>query len=306
MQKRSWSGGLAIAAVALLVVSCGARADRGARRDATKVAADTAAPISRKGTPMQQAQIVERIGRGDGSVISEVAPLGPGIARDIIPLASHADPEVRELALYCLNEAGGPEAPAVFAAALRDSVNAVRYRACLFLHRHHAPQQGPELRRLLRDEPDPYVRGELALILAEMGDGEAALLLRTRLPHEPDQDARDKYRLALARLGDGQERRDIYAALASDRVEERYRALGDFAYVGDRTQAARLLPLLDDERPAENVAPGGHARFVRLCDVTVRTLDALLAHPFPFRVEFTKEYSPEELRQAKAVLTPSR
>ncbi len=303
MQKRLRSGELAVAALALLVLSCGGNRDHADRRDTKGDAATSASP---KGTAMQQAQIIERIRQGDGSVIDEVAPLGPGITRDLIPLTSDADPEVRELALYCLNEAGGPEAPAVFAAALRDTVDTVRYRACLFLHRHHTPSQGPELLRLLRDEPDPYVRGELALILAEMGDREATPLLRARLPHEPDPEARDKHRLALARLEDGQERRDIHAALADASVEVRYRALRDFAYLGDRTQASRLLPLLDDERPAENVAPGGHARFVRLCDVTVRTLDALLAHPFPFPVEFTKQYSPEEIRQAKEVLATPR
>jgi HEAT repeat protein len=105
-------------------------------------------------------------------------------------------------------------------------------------------------------------------------------------------------RLALARLGDRPMVDAYLARLNDDDPAVRAGALRDLPYVDDRGLVQQVLPLLSDERDAENTGPGGYRLMIRVCDVAVQVLDDYCGHPFPFQVRLGKLYSDDELRSA--------
>jgi HEAT repeat protein len=257
---------------------------------------------------MPDTSLVHRILRKDWSVLSPPRALDstvPGGAADLRPLLAHDDSEVRELALYVLNAIGGDAARLAMLQALRDPDEIARARAATLLHRHCIAADRPALESELRENGDEFVREHAALMLGELGDPAAAGALREQEAAERDSDARWGITLALARLGDDQALAAVNAALRRERPSELAQALQDFRYVGSPHLVPQAVALLQDRRDAVNVG-GSHApRFVRVCDVAVNALSAVLDQPFPFTIEVARRYSEPELAQA-ASIAPAR
>jgi len=249
--------------------------------------------------------LTERILQKDWSILGPPPPTSLSAGRDaaeqVGSLAKHPDREVRELALNVLGALGGPVAHAVFLAALNDSDEIVRARACNLLHAHRDPADRPVLEKELKENPDEYVREHAALILGEMGDLAAVPALRDRKKIELDEHARWGMTLALARLKDHDAVAAVEQALHQEQASKRAEALEDFRYVGDPRLVRGVVLLLADERDAVNVG-GSHAPwYIRVCDVAVNALDAVLNHPFSFKVERGQRYTSQELKDAAEI-----
>lgn len=256
----------------------------------------------RKGAKMSASQIVERIRMKDWRIVQEPGSIGPDAVPAILPLLGEQDPEVRELALACLDDAGGEAAARAIVGALRDPEESVRAQAARSLPRHATAAHLSDLMKDVAASGDENVREHAALALGRIGNASTVNALHRRLGVEKDEDARHAMSLAMARLGD---------KAASKRFAERFRsrepkalaaALKDYAYVADPRFLPDVLPLLDDARDALNMAPSNAVFFVRVCDLAVVALDAALAHPFSFEVSQVKRYPPEELNQAREVV----
>src|SRR5215813_12580471 len=81
-------------------------------------------------------QLIDRVMAVDYAVVDGVKKAGPAAAPALDSLASNADPEVRELALVCLDEIGGVLAIDAFIRTLLDPEPMVRAAAMRGLHRH--------------------------------------------------------------------------------------------------------------------------------------------------------------------------
>lgn len=251
-------------------------------------------------------RLIERVRRKDLEVVSDMQSAGLSIVPRLLRLARHEDREVREIALYCLEQKGGRQARAAFVKALYDRDSQIRaISATRLLQKHHGPENLRALLDVLRRHRDDMVREYIALVVGKIGEPGALPALRKLLEAERNRLVKKNLRLAMARLGDERSRRSILDGLRAQDVETRVRALRGFAFMNDRRLVAHLLPLLGDERDAVNVAPAGHRAFVRICDLAVEVLDAVLLHPFSFQVgNFgrARKYSQAEIDAARRLV----
>ncbi len=249
---------------------------------------------------MRAEDLKDGILRKDWSVLSWPFPQGSdqGLVGEITPLARHQDPEVRELALAVLNKLGGPGAREVLLSALHDPDEGIRARASVFLHGHCQAGDRVALEQELASNADEFVREHSALILGELGDAEAASMLRARQPLESAASTRQAMTLALARLQDEQALSAVELALRRPQPVQRVTALDYFRYVGHPQLVPTVISLLQDTRDALNAGLSHGPLYIRVCDVAVNALDAVLDHPFPFKPEHGRRYTDQELKRA--------
>ena len=252
---------------------------------------------------MTPSQVVEHVKQKDWNIAEQPGNVGADAGPALLPLLDERDPQVRQLAVTCLNTAGGPSAKQGLLRALRDRTDTVRAAAARFLQGHFTKADVSILQRELSVSTDEYVREQIALLLGILG-GDVSFL-QARFITEKDEHARHAMSLALARLGETVHRQELIGRLQHDAPAGRVSALRDLPYVGDRGLLVHVLPLLDDTRPGMNVGPS-HGRFmIRICDMAVNAANELLGGPFSW-VQRVKRYSPQELEQAKMALSGIR
>lgn len=302
------SAGIVVGAVwALSLLVCSCRPDKDSAAQSATAAADepSPSPDEEKVRLMSADQVVEAIKTKDWTVVDPPDRIGPEAAEAILPLLDDEDREARELAVHCLDRAGGEKGKEGLLKALRDDYAMARAAAGRFLHAHVDESDLPVLLQELDSNEDEYVREQLALIIGRIGDEETITALGRKMKDEPDTHAQHALSLAMARLGDTRQVDAYTARLRAEDVESRVGALRDFEYLAQKRFLPHILPLLDDRRDGANVAPGGHHYFIRACDVAVNVVDKVFESPFPFASEQVKRYSDEELAQAKAAFANS-
>ncbi len=267
--------------------------------------AQTAGPAktARKARRMAPQQVADHVKKKDWSVVDNPGVIGSEAGPALLPLLNDPDPQVRELAVYSLNAAGGNAAREGLFKALHDRTDTVRSAACRFLDQRFTPEDVPALEKELSTNPDEYVRERVALMLGKAGKPAASTALTQQFAVERDEHAKRAQSLALARLGNALGRETVVARLKAEDPGQLAEALDDLVYVNDPKLLPETLPLLNDTRPAKNVGPSHGPFLIRVCDVAVNTIDAVLNHPFSFAVYQTRRYSQPELDSAKAVVS---
>jgi len=252
---------------------------------------------------MTPSQVAEHVKQKDWNIVERPGIVGADAGPELVPLLNDPDPQVRQLAVTCLDQAGGASAKEGLLKALHDRTDTVRAAAARFLKNHFGAADVPALERELSHSRDEFVREQIALLLGKVSAD--APFLQSTMATEPDEHARHAMSLALARLGDPGQRHELLQRLQQDQPAGRVSALRDLPYVNDRTLLPHLVPLLDDMRPGLNVGPSHGPFMLRVCDVTVNVANEMLGGLFPW-VQPVKHYSAAELQQVKAVLAGMR
>lgn len=255
---------------------------------------------------MSPPEVVAHVKKNDWKVIDTPGQVGPDAGPALLPLLDDPDPKVRELAVYCLDAAGGRPAAQGLMKALRDRSETVRDAALRFLERHAGPPDVPALETEVRQNPDAYVREKVALLVGKSRQPSALPPLQAQYAKESNTRTRHALSLALARLGDPMARQTVLGRLTEQDPGQLAEAVTDLIYVDDPKLLVHTAPLLDDVRQARNVGPSHGPIIKRVCDVVVETMDAMLNHPFSFGIFLARQYSPAELNEAKAVLARLR
>lgn len=275
------------------------------RRVVLVVAVLVANSASARGDDMTE-QLLRRVRQQDTEVVEAMKTVGPEIVPSLVRLARHGDRDVRELALYCLEQKGGQQARVAFVKALYDKDLQIRaIAASSFLQRHYGPENLSALLKVLRRHRDGLVREHVALVIGKIGQPRVVAALKRIRRAEKNRLVRNNIRLALARLGDKPSQKSILNGIRAEKIKVRLKAVRDFGYMNDRRLVVHLLPLLEDRRNAVNVAPSGHKAYVRMCDVAVEVLDAILDHPFSFQVGSigrVRSYSSKEIAEARSLI----
>jgi hypothetical protein len=251
---------------------------------------------------MPPQEVVEHVKRKDWKVIDIPGQVGPDAASALLPLLDHPDLKVRELAVYCLDAGGGKDASKGLFKALHDRSETVRDAAIRFLERHVNSTDVPALEMEVQKNPDPMVRETVALLLGRSRQPDAIPPLHVQHTREPNTRTKRALALALARLGDPTGRQVVLSRLTDADPGKVAEAVTDLIYVDDPKLLVHTALLLDDMRQGKNVGPSHGPIIKRVCDVVVETMDAMLNHPFSFRVSLAGKYSPAELAEAKGVL----
>lgn len=251
---------------------------------------------------MDTEQVVQALKDQNWDILSPPGRIPEEAAGAILPFLDDADGAVRELAVCCLDEAGGPQAKQGLLKALHDDSGAARSRAGQYLHKFVDAGDLPVLQRELESNRDEFVREQVALMIGRLGDAETIAVLRARAGGEQDEHARHALSLAMARLGDAREVEAYTTRLEAEAAETRASALQDFEYLQDRRYLPHILPLLDDVRDVVPLRRGNVLHYLRVCDVAINAADKALDPPFAFEVGPPTRYSDDQRAQAKAVL----
>ena len=256
-----------------------------------------------KDAKMSPQEVADRVRKADWTVIDVPEQVGPDAGPPVARLLENPDSQVRELAVKTLHLAGGAPARDGLLRALHDKSQMVRAAAVNLLPQHVTADDLPALETEVTANPDEYVREHVALIVGRLSQPGSVTALRRQFALEQDVHARRAEAMALARLGDSIGRDAIVARLHGTDPQERAAALSDLVYVNDRGLLREAAALLDDQRDAVNVGPSHGPYYIRVCDVAVNTIDALLGHAFGFTA-YDRRYSAEQIAQARAAAVP--
>ncbi len=255
---------------------------------------------------MSPQQVADLVKRNDWRVLDAPQVLTPQAGEALLPLVGDPNPQVRELAVNALSLTGGPAAKQGFYRALRDRIETVRAAAMNHLEKTYQAEDLPNLAREFTTNDHEYVRERIAIILGQSGGPGAAPYLQAQLAKEPDPDARHAISIALARLGDPGQQQAWMARFNDQNPQSRVKAIEDLKYIQDRRLLPYIAPAFDDTRIAKNVGPSHGPWYIRICDLAVLVLQAVLGQPLPFPVAETTRYDAQQLAMAKTIVAQIR
>ena len=230
---------------------------------------------------------------------------GPSALPELLALARNADGEVREIALYGLDEVADRRASPAFVAALLDPEPMVRGVAMRALLKRPDPAVYAELLDAYDQSPEPVVRHNVALILGRLGAPPVDLdELGKRHEAEADPFAQEGLVVALAKLGDEGARDRFVELLHASRGRDRGRFLEHGSYLAERWLLPALAPLLDDLTPLLRIGVDGlpGPEYLRACDMALNLAARISAWGFSFPIDGATNYSAGALAEVRHFL----
>ncbi len=230
---------------------------------------------------------------------------GPAALPELFSLARNTDGEVREIALYGLDEVADRRASPAFVEALLDPEPMVRGVAMRALHKRPDPAVHAALLDAFDQSPEPVVRHNIALILGRLGAPPVTLdELGKRFEAEADPFAEEGLIVAMAKLGHEAARDRFVELLHESRGRDRGRFLEHGDYLNDRWLLPALAPLLDDTTPLLRVGVDGlpGPEHLRACDLAVNLVARISGWGFSFTIGGRINYTPGDLAEVRHFL----
>lgn len=250
------------------------------------------------------AQVLEqKIVAKDSAAPALAKQLGASAEPVLEKMSHHPDGEVREVNIAAINEAAGPSRNKMLIAALGDQDINVRSAALRALWTSADAASLNQLQMQVGGNPDPYVRGELALIIGKISKKGEPGILTSRRAVERDGDANHKVVLALTKLGDGPAREAQKATLAAPDPQKRLKAVREYEYIDDPKMLIDLKPALGDVTDVYNInPPHAPARLVRLCDIAVNVVAKVAKVKLSFDGSERKRFEPNQIAEVVRVV----
>src|SRR5437764_13777362 len=117
---------------------------------------------------MNASELETKIAAKDGSAAELARQLGANAEPVLEKMSRHPDGEGREVNVQAISEAGGPSRNKMLINALGDSDINVRSAAVRGLWKSADAASLRDLQMQAGSNPDPYVRGEVALIIGKI------------------------------------------------------------------------------------------------------------------------------------------
>ena len=250
------------------------------------------------------AQVLEqKIVAKDQSAAELARQLGAGAEPVLARLSRHPDGEVREVNVMAIGEAGGPSRSRMLIEALGDQDINVRSAAVRALGNSADAASLQAIQMQAGTNSDPYVRGELALIIGSIAKKGDASFLQSRRAVEKDGDANHKVVLALTRLGDGKARETMRTALAAPDPQARLKAVREYEYINDPRTLIDLKPALADVSEVFNInPPHAQPKLIRWCDVAVNVVSKVAKPKLTFDGKERKRFEANQIAEVVRVV----
>lgn len=226
--------------------------------------------------------------------------LGPAAVPVVEPHVSDAHPNTCHLAVQCVLEAGGPQAPRVLLKACELSGEQARYEAARGLSRVSLAGSEKAALVLFDRTRDPYLKNFIALALGRTG-GEAVGELKhrfTALPPTSDDAVRDALIAALARHDDADARRALFGLYAAARGARSAQVIELSKYVDRPAQAKALAPMLKGREDAIDISNHAFTHRRRTCDLAIDEISRLQPGKIPFKTDGYSRYTEDQIAQA--------
>jgi len=261
-----------------------------------------------QGSQKTMQTLIQEVLDGKPAAALTARQLGPSANHALIELTRHDSARVRRIAAYCLDETGGPDAAAAFAALVLDGDAQVRAAALQGLSNHLAEVAPQSLLDASDASGDPYVRQQLMLLAGRLPAVTTADL-RRRYESERNPEAKEGLVVALAARGAAAAQAEFARALGASRNRDRARYLEYAGLIGQPWLLPALLPILDDRTPLVRIGVDGMPHLpenLRACDIAVNVIARITGHGFGFRIAGNVNYTPEQIAEVKALLQPAR
>lgn len=283
----------------LAVASCQSVPQKTMAASAAGSTRDNAA--TQKGNREDLQMLTQRILNKDRTAILLARQSGSAASPELLPLLKNPDPEVREVALYCLDEAGGPDALKGMLNSLLDDDAQVRAAALQGLNHHPDPSIYDGLLAAYDRSQEPYARQQILLLLGRVASSNGVSDLKRRCAAEQDADAQEGCVVSLARLNDSDAQKEFVRRLQSP--DRRARYLEYCEYIHAPWLMKPLLPILDDKSPMVRVAVDARPDLIqslRACDIAVNLIASISGRKFSFEISRSINYSDVQIAEVKA------
>jgi HEAT repeat protein len=277
------------------------------------IAAVALAATCNRGSPQRGAQpapeaapvsaLVQKVMAKSRDAIGEARAAGAAASPALLPLVRSEDAEIRELAMWCLAESGGPGAQEALVRGMLDESPGVRAAAMGGVQKGLGPAMAPGLLEALEKSPEPLVRRHAALFLGRI-PGTGTQRIRGAYQAEKEGGAKEGELAALARLGDAEARRAFAARLQESSGPDRIRMVELAEYLAAPWLLPSLAPLLDDWTPAVRIGADGlpGPEYLRVCDVAVNLMASVTGQAFSFEVGPRRNYPAAAIDEVRAAL----
>lgn len=257
---------------------------------------------NRQGDRDHMQALVQSILDKDPRATLLVKKVGSAANSELQKLAQHKDQEVREIALLCLNETGGPDAAMTFVRSLRDEDSQVRAVALRGLQRDPDLAVYPALLQTYDNSADSYVRQQIPLIIGRMRGSIDVQELKQRYKAEKDSAAQEGGIVASARLNDKEAQTEFIKRLHASQARVRARYLEYCEYIHAPWLLKPLLPILDDKTPMVRVGVDARPDLIeslRACDLAINLIAAISGRKFSFAINRATNYNDTQLTEVR-------
>lgn len=249
--------------------------------------------------------IVQGVRNKDFAVQLLAKGAGAAPVPDLVRLLADRDPEVRQLAVYCLSETGDPSAADGLASALFDADEQVAMAAAKALHALASPQVASMLLQALDRAVDPMVRREVALVLGRVAGLPELAAMRQRWRAATPGEVKEGLTVALAGRGDDDARAEFERRLLASEGQDLLRWLQHAERVAGRWLLAPLGRILDDPTPVLRVGVDARPDLIqalRACDLALILIAKIANARFSFPVTRDHNYTDAELDEARQLV----
>lgn len=249
--------------------------------------------------------LIQKILEKEPAAIMMAKESGSFASSGIIPLTKHEDAGVRQIAIRALNQSGGAGVGQIFANALSDESPSVRAAALNAVDNHLDAETYRQLLQNYEKIPDSQHRQEIALTFGKT-DGTNLRDLKRIYENEQNPEALEGWVTALAKLGEPQSKAEFLNRLRNAKDRQLKRFLQYVDYIGEIWALHGLAPVLNDKTRLVGIGicpvPEDHPEYLRACDIAVNLIAKIARAKFSFPVTDTKNYTDEQLSEARRFL----
>jgi hypothetical protein len=249
---------------------------------------------------MDASLLTTQIRANDPRAIATAAKVGATASPDIAPLADDKKPEVRLLALACLEVTGGEAATQAGMAHVSDPDEQVEGEALQVLHHHPPVGQGDTLFLYFNTAKYPVAREQLPLVAGRLAPKVDSAPWKRAWSSEKDAVVKEHLLVALARMGDKESRETFVKSLHASQGSASQKWIDYARYMEDKWVVPPLLVMLDRMEKATDLAPDmPNTLPQRVCDLAAKAIVAIAGLKMPFPMERVNPFTADELAQIR-------
>ena len=248
--------------------------------------------------------LIQQILDKDPAATLTARELGRQANPELIKLTRHAEAKVRRIAVYCLDETGGPDAARTFTRLVLDEDPQVRGAALQGLSNHPGDVDAGDLLEAYDHSGDGYVRQQLMIVAVRVPQV-TQFEIEKRYEAETRPDAKEGLLVALASRGHSGAQADFQRALEASRGKDRARMLEYARQIKGPWLLPSLRTILDDETPLVRIGVDGMPdlpEHLRACDIAVNLIAQITSKTFSFKVAGNVNYSVAQRAEVKATI----
>lgn len=249
-------------------------------------------------------EMLERqVKAGDGVAQGTAAKMGQSAVPVLARLSADPSPQVRNLALVCLNIVGGPTTSKVAMDHVDDQDINVVSTAIQILHRFPPKGADARLRELYLGSDDAFVRAQMPLIAGRLGAEANANEWAKLWTRDGQGDIHEGLTVGLARMGYSPAREEFVKALQASRGYESRKWIDHAVYMENKWVLPALGTMLERLEPAYDISPDFNPRYLRTADLAVIAIAKLGAKDFSFSATLGVQFSSAQIAEVRSYVS---